>query len=127
MSKVEDISKADRAIKDLEVRINTIKTSLDVVEREIDVLSTAEVQLEENVNYLKRKHVIALAVEYKKSKVGLTDIRNRLILLKNDRENVRRAYAESEAALHNAKKYYDKLLKGNENNVLRGNFGRKDG
>lgn len=125
VSKQEQLVKADRAIKDAEIRLRTIKASLYAVEREIDVLSTVESQLEENLNYLKRKNIIALAVEYKKAKADLKAARTRLSLIRGDKEKLRKEFVEGESILENCKKAYDLIVKGPENNVILGKFRKK--
>jgi chromosome segregation ATPase len=119
-----ELEKADRIVRDTEIKLRTIKTALDGIEGEIQQLTTLENELEENLKFLKKKNIIALAQEYRKAKEDLTKTKNRLAMLRIDSSNVGRALGDCQAYLQKAKEAYAKLLKGNDN-VIRGNFGRK--
>jgi hypothetical protein len=119
-----ELEKADRLVKDADVKLRTINTALEGVNREIQQLVAVEVQLEENLQFLKKKNIIALAQEYKKGKEDLMKTKNRLSMLRIDHSNISRAQVDCEAYLQKAKQSYAKLLKG-DNNVVRGKFGRK--
>lgn len=127
MSKKDELEKADRAIKDAEQRLRAVKNSLEAIEKEVDILSTLETQLEANVKFLKKKNIIALAAEYKKAREDLIKTKTRLGLIKTDREKIRNIYHEIELAIFKAKQSYDENIKESENNVIRGKFGRQDG
>jgi chromosome segregation ATPase len=119
-----ELEKADRIVKDTEIKLRTIKVALDGIDAEIQQLNTLEAELEENLQFLKKKNIIALAQEYKKAKEDLTKTKNRLAMLRIDAANVGRAFGDCEAYLKKAKEAYAKLLKGSDN-VVRGNFGRR--
>lgn len=127
MSRKDELEKADRAIKDAEQRLRAVKNSLEAIEKEVDILSTLETQLEANVKFLKKKNIIALAAEYKKAREDLIKTKTRLGLIKTDREKIRNIYHEIELAIFKAKQSYDESIKESENNVIRGKFGRQDG
>lgn len=125
MGIVQDRDKADRAIKDAQIRLNTVKTNLDAIQKEIDTLLPIEATLEENVKFLKKTKVIALADEFRKAKAELAKTRIRLTILQNDRERFRKAFSDVEIYLAEAIKKYKELADIGDNNVVRGKFGRK--
>lgn len=126
MGRTEDLARIDRSLKDGEIRLRTVKTNLDALDREISILNTLESELVENVKCLKTKQIIAKAAEYKKAKEDLAKTRARLIGLKNDREHFRKAHAEVEFVMNKAREELEKIQKNGDNNVLHGKFGRKE-
>jgi hypothetical protein len=110
-----------------EIRFNTIKISLDGIEREIDILTTLEIQLEQNLLYLRKKKIIALALEFRKAKEDLNKTKDRLKFLRIGREEHRRAYRDADINVKILRVRYAKLLRVPEENVVHGKFGRKDG
>lgn len=127
MSRKDDLERADRIIKDAEIRLRTVKVTLEAIEKEVDQLTAVEKQLEANVKFLKKKNIIALAVEYKKAKEDLTKAKARLTMIKNDREKIRQTYHDTELLIFNAKEAYEQAMKDATNNVVQGKFGRKNG
>lgn len=127
MSIVQDLDKADRAIKDLSIKLSTVKMNLDAIQREIDTVSSVETALEDNVRFLKKNKIVAMAEEYRKAKSELVKTRIRMTCLQNDRERYRKAYREVELLLEDAQKKYGEIQSIGDNNVVRGKFGRKNG
>ena len=127
MGKTEDLAKLSVAAKDIEQRMFSVKTSMDVIKKELDFLTTLEEQLDSNVRYLKKVKIIALASEYKKAREDLKKTKTRLGQIKGDLGNNERAHKELEAMLKKNKEVYDKLSKTSDNNVLQGKFGRRNG
>lgn len=127
MGKLVELEKLDKAIKDGEIRFKTVKTNIESLDKEITILETLEDQLNQNVNCLKQKNIIAIATEFKKAKEDLIKTRIRMSALKNDRELLRKACKDVESLLNKTKKDLEKLQKSGDNNVLKGNFGRKNG
>jgi len=127
MDKSEDISKLDRAIKDAEIRIKTILVNIDAIAKEIDLLSNQEKTLEDNIRCLKKSRIIAIAQEFKKSKVELQRIKTKTLSLRNEKEHFTKTTNDMENFIKENKKRLDKLQSNNENNVLQFNRGNKDG
>jgi hypothetical protein len=124
MGKQEELTKIDRIIKDSEIRLRTFKVNADTIQKEIDFISNVESQLNDNIAYLKRVKIVALAAEYKKAKEDLKKTKNRLLQLKSDKAINDKAHKETMAFIEKNKEIYDKLTKQNENNVLQGKFGK---
>ncbi len=127
MSKQIELEKLDRAIRDGEIRLQTVNVNIGSLTKEIDTLTNLEIQLEENLKFLKQRNIIAKADDFKKAKEDLVKTRTRLISLKNDRENFKKAADNVQVVMTKAKEDIDKLRKNGDGNVLHGTFGRKDG
>lgn len=124
MSKKVELEELDRAIRNGEIRLCTVNANIGSLTKEIEHLDTLEMQLEENVKVLKKNNIIAIATEYKKAKEDLAKTRTRLISLKNDRENFKKAADDVKKVMEKAKEDIEKLKKV-DSNVLHGTFGRK--
>ena len=122
MSYLQELDRLERTIKEAEIRLKQIKSSMDVMEKEIDQLTSLEAQLEQNLNFLKKKHVIALAAEFRKAKISLTNTKNRLAFLRIDRENVRRAHADTEMFIFKCQESYVTTMNSSANNVINVDF-----
>jgi predicted nucleic acid-binding Zn-ribbon protein len=118
MSKAEDITRLDRAIKDAQIRIRTILTNVEALNKEIDILATKGSNLEENVKCLKKNKIIAMAQEFKKSKDELKRIHVRIITLTNDRDRFVKTSDDMQQFIEKTQKDLDKLQDSNNNNVL---------
>ncbi len=126
MSHTEDLKKIDRVIKDAEIRIKTMKTSIDAIDKELISISVFRQTLEDNVKCLKTNKVIALATEYKKAKEELKRTKFRIGSLENDRKHFASVLKEAEILLRKSKEDIEKLNSVGDNNVLQ--FpGKKDG
>lgn len=125
VSKQEDLIKLDRNIKDAESKLKTFKNNLDIVQKEVDLLSSMERKLQENIDFLKKNKTVAIAEEYKKSKENLKKTKVRLGQLKNDLSLNDKASLEIESYIKQNREAYDKLSKQGDNNVLQGKFGKR--
>lgn len=126
MSKKAEMEKLDRAIKDGEIRLMTVNSNIVLLTREINTLVELEAKLEENVACLKKRNIIAIAIEFRKSKDDLKRAKARLSLAKGEKEAFAKASSALEKALDRAKEDLDKLKKISDNNVVQGKFRRKE-
>lgn len=125
MSRSDELAKIDRAIKDAEIRIRTVQTSLVALSKEISEVTALEYTLLENLKCLKKKQVIAIASEYKKAKEELRKAQLRLTMLNNDKEHYMKSLKDAENFLNLAKADYIRMSNLMEKNVLK--FRKKDG
>lgn len=126
MSKVVEIEKLDRAIRDGEIRIRTVQSNIEQLSKEIEAITTLQEQLEDNLKCLKKKNITVIATEFKKAKEDLAKSKTRLTVLGNERENFKKAADNAKVVMEKAKEQLEKLKKSDDN-VLTGKFGRKDG
>jgi hypothetical protein len=125
MGKTEELTKIDRAIKDCELRLKTFEANISTLKKEVDFLLNMEKQLSENIAYLKKIKVIALAKEFKDAREDLKKTKIRILQLKSDLVINEKAYKDVEKILEKNKESYDKFAKQDDNNVVQGKFGRK--
>lgn len=125
MNKKEELEKLEKAIKDGEIRLNTIKNNVDILDKEINTLTHLEVQLEANLKCLKKKNIVAMASEFKKAKEDLKKTRVRMIVAKNEREDFKKATEATNYVIAKAKEDIEKVKNFGENNVLYAIFRRK--
>jgi chromosome segregation ATPase len=119
----QDLERLGHAIKDAEARLKVFGQTLDGIAKEIEDLEEVVELLTENLVFLKKKNVIALAAEFKKGTNDLNKAKAKIAKVRIDRENILRAAKEVEEYLLKTKTDYAKILKG-PNNILA--FRRKD-
>jgi chromosome segregation ATPase len=123
----EELAKIDRTIKDSEIRIRTVKSSIDVIDAEIELVSRLQDNLKENVKCLKSKKIVAIAIEFKKAREELERAKKRITALNSDRAHFNKALKETEAVLKQARIDYERMESAAENNVLHFKSEKKDG
>jgi hypothetical protein len=124
MSKQDDLSKLEIAIKDAELRLEVFNRNIGVIQKEIELLLAVQKQLEENIVQLKKPKVTAMAIEYKKAKEEFKKTKVRLSYLNIDKSANEKAYLEVKFSLEKAQETYKELEKKGENNVIHGKFGK---
>lgn len=127
MSKIEQLDKLDKAIKDGEIRLKSIEINVEQIYKEIAVLEPRKNELQQNIEFIKSGEALPIAHEYKKTKSELSKTTARLILIKSDYRKAVQACKDVEEILQKFKKDYEDLVKTSENNVLRPNFGGNRG
>jgi chromosome segregation ATPase len=126
MGKDREIADANRAIANAEVSRAEISEEVQKIDKEIFHLNTTEALLINNINYLKKNKVIAMAREFKKASDDLKMARTRLNILKNDQKTAKKALENAEKLLQQLRKKHITLLRSYSDNVLRGNFGSRN-
>jgi septal ring factor EnvC (AmiA/AmiB activator) len=127
VSKIEELDKLDKAIKDADIRLKSIQSAIEQIDKEISVLGPRKTELEQNIQFHKKQDTIPIAHEYKKSKSELSKIKARLILINADRGRAKQACIDIEQIIEKFKRDHLELIKTSENNVLRPIFGGKHG
>lgn len=127
MSKIQEIDKLDKAIKDAEIRLKSIRTSIEQIDKEIAVLTPLKLQLEQNLEFLKKNDTVPIAQEYKKSKSELNRTSIRLSAITWDRGKAFDASVAIDNIIDKFKSDREKLVIKSENNILKVNFGGKRG
>jgi predicted nucleic acid-binding Zn-ribbon protein len=125
VSRVDELAKLEKSIKEAEVRLRAIQINMDAMDVEIRKISAIECTLIENVKILKAQQIIALAQEYKKAKEELRRVQLRLVVFRNDKEQLNKALSDVNNYLQVQRFHIQKILKEGENNVLK--FRRRDG
>jgi len=127
MSKIEELDKLDKAIKDADIRLKSIQAAIEGIDKEISVLAPRKSELEKNLEFHKKSGTVPLAHEYKKSKAEFTKIKVRLNLITSDRLKAIDACKQVEEIIDKFKRDHMELLRTSEDNVLRVLFGARRG
>ena len=125
MGKTSDLDKLNQVIEDAEKRVKTLQNSIDAINKEIGALITFEITLEENIKCLKRKQIVAIAQEFKKTKEELKKTRQKMGELSNDKEHFIKASKDVHGLIKKTKDDLEKLQKSS--NVLTFKSRRTDG
>ena len=124
MNKQIELERLDRAIKDSNIRACTVKNNIDILDRDIANMDELEQTLEENIQVLKQQKIVAIAEEFKKAKEELAKTRVRLITLRNEREDYRKALNNVHQVIQQSLEAIEKIKRDGDNNVVRANFGK---
>lgn len=124
IDKFKDIDRLEYAIKNLETQLIVYGANLSGIDKELARLNIVEAELETNLAFLKKKKIIALALEYKKIKDHLSHIKKRKSIVLTDKQNIEKAH---EATLETIQRLKERLesLKENSNNIIEVDFTKK--
>jgi peptidoglycan hydrolase CwlO-like protein len=126
MAKADELEKNSATIHDANKRLAQVTKLVYDIDQEIVYLQNCIETLEENIKCLKKNRIIAMATEFKKAKNDLETARNRVGLLKKDRDTSVKALRHTELFIKKAIENYQNLLRSFNNNVVRGNFGSRN-
>lgn len=127
MNKNEELDKLDCAIKDCEIKLKSVQSNIEQIDKEIDALRPRQAELEQNIEFHKKSNTVPLAQEYKKAKNELSKTKARLILITSDRKKSDEACKQIQQVIEKFKRDYSNLIATSENNVLRVLFGGRRG
>lgn len=125
-SKLDELDKLNRAIADAEIRLKSIQSAVENIDKEIAVLSPRKMELEQSIEFRKQSNAIPIAQEYKKTKSELSKVTARLILISADQKKAIQACKDIEQIIEKFKKDQYELIKTSDDNVLQ-LFGAKRG
>jgi chromosome segregation ATPase len=127
VTKIEELDRLDRAIKDCDIKLKSILSNIEQIDKEIAVLAPRKLELEKNIEFHKKSTTIPIAQEYRKTKAELSKVTARLIFIRADYGKAVEASKQVEEIIEKFKRDHLELLKTSENNLLTPNFGRKNG
>ncbi len=127
MTLIQELDLLNRAIKDNDIRLYSIKAGIDQLDKEIAVLTPRKKELEQNLEFLKKQETIPLAQEFKKTKAELSKTVSRLNTITADRAKAHQAALTAEQIIAKFKRDHANLVISSENNILKGNFGGRRG
>jgi predicted nucleic acid-binding Zn-ribbon protein len=127
VNKNEELDRLKRAIMDSEIRLKSVQSNIEQIDKEIDVLRPRQAELERNIEFHKKSNTVPLAQEYKKAKVELSKTKARLILITSDRKKSDDACKQIQQVIEKLKRDHLDLIATSDNNVLRVLFGAKRG
>ena len=127
MSRIVELDMLNRAIKDAEIRLGSVKSAVEQIDKEIASLTPRKEELERNLEFLKQSTTIPLAQEFKRTRAELSKTRIRLANITSDRTKANDAIIAITEIIAKFKKDYEEMIIKSENNILRGSFGGSNG
>lgn len=109
-----------------EHRMNSIKITLQGLQKDLDILIQIEQQLIDNLYHLKQSKVVALAFEYKKAKDDLAKARHKIKYISTELLYNEKLLSNSASYLNKLKEKYEEILRGPTRKVITAEFGKKD-
>lgn len=85
-----DVSKLNRELSSYKIRLSTIQIHLNMVDAELESLKTLKARAEENLSFLKKAKLVAVAAQFKKGKEEIEKYTNRIRFLEGDKINFMR-------------------------------------
>ncbi len=125
MNKLLELAQADKELKEISAKVETIRFHLQSLESNIALLNSVRIEFEQNLAVLKTEKLIAAINEYKKIKEDHQTVLNRLYVLRIDQGNHVLALERAEKMLLEAKERYAILFSNQDAKIIRGNFGRQ--
>jgi flagellar biosynthesis chaperone FliJ len=68
MSKIDELDKLDKTLKDAELHLKSIESTMEKIDKELVSLSARKTELENNMAFHKKENTIPIVNEYRKSK-----------------------------------------------------------
>lgn len=127
--KSEEANRLSCALIEAEIRLRTVKTQIIGIDKEISIINSIEANLVENIQWLIKEKIIAVALEFKKAREDLKTARNRRAFLDIDKNSCLKVQKDLESAYNKVKLEYERALAGrySPHNVIQIDFVRKDG
>lgn len=123
MSKTEQLDKLAQTIKEADLHLSTIVSTMDKIDKELAALGSRRIELEGNLAFHKRPNTIPLVNEHRKSRTELAKIVTRMNLVTADRLAAIRALVGTREVIEKFKLAHSELY--NQNNTVMGTFGVK--
>ena len=125
MSTTADVEHARKELEFFEGRVIAISSDLHHLTKELQSYMVNEHALSENLEFLRRRKVVASAAEFKKVRYHLAVISDRVKLLKADTDALRAVYHSTQDKTEKAKDNFNKALASLGDNVIEVQFGKK--
>lgn len=123
MGTQQELDRLEATIKDAQSQAKVFVMTLDGIKADLMKFEALQCILEENIDFLKTKHIIALATEYKKAKEDLATVKTKMAKARIDRDKISDALKQTQEYLTKAREAYAITLRGPQN-IL--HFRRKD-
>lgn len=126
MNKIIDLDLATRDLKEAQDRFEAMQAHVFKVSNEIALLEHVEKNLLENISILKSRHIITVAVEYKKAKDDLNKVYTNLMMLKLNKNSLEHSAKQAAKFLDDCKERHAHNLRNQGSKVIEVDFGRKN-
>lgn len=126
MNKIVDLDISERDLKDATDRFEALQSHVFKTANEIALVEHVRKNLEENISILKARHIITVAVEYRKAKEDLVKLLNNLTMLKLNKNGLEHSTAQARKYMEDCREKYLQVLSVQGSRVIEVDFGRKD-
>ena len=126
MNNLIDLELAEKDVKDAQDRLEGLQAHVYKIHNEIALLLHIEKQLLENISILKSRHIITVAIEYRKAKEDLRKIYSNLTMLKLNKNSLEHSVKQAEKFLSDCREKHSQVVARPASRVIEVDFGRKD-
>jgi predicted nucleic acid-binding Zn-ribbon protein len=126
MNKVIDLDLATRDLKEAQDRFESLQAHVFKVGNEIALLEHIEKNLLENISVLKSRHIITVAVEYKRAKDDLSKIYSNMLMLKLNKNSLEHSTKQASKFLDECRERHANIMFSQGARVIEVDFGRKN-
>ena len=102
MNKLVDLNLAERDLKEAQDRFDALQAHVFKTDNEIALLLHIEKNLIENINVLKSRQIITIAIEYKRAKDDLGKIYSNLLMLRLNKNSLEHSVKQAGRERHTA-------------------------
>lgn len=126
MNKLVDLDIAEKDLKESTDRFEAIQAHVFKTDNEIALVEHVRKNLEENISILKARHIITVAVEYRRAKEDLVKLLNNLTMLKLNRNSLEHSTAQAKKYMDECRERYLAAISVQGSRVIEVDFGRKN-
>lgn len=126
MENLIDIDSTEREFNEATSRLDALQAHLHNIEEEITIVLHLKQHLEANISILKSRHIITVAIEYKKIREELDKLYSKLTMLRINKNNLGHAVDQARKILLERREKYLVALEHCTPRVIEGNFRRKN-
>lgn len=125
MNKLVDLDIAERDLKDATDRFEALQAHVFKTSNEIALVEHVQKNLEENISILKARHIITVAVEYKRAKDDLAKLHNNLTMLKLNRNSLEHSSEQARKFMEDCREKYLHAISNQGSRVIEVDFRSK--
>jgi|ERR1035437_565945 predicted nucleic acid-binding Zn-ribbon protein len=126
MNKIIDLDLATRDLKEAQDRFDALQAHVFKVSNEIALLEHIEKNLLDNISVLKSRHIITVAVEYKRAKNDLGKIYSNMLMLKLNKNSLEHSVKQASKFLDECRERHLDTVLSQGARVIEVDFGRKN-
>jgi len=126
MNKLVDLNITEKEFKDASDRFEALQAHVFKTCNEIALVEHVKKNLQENISILKARHIITIAVEYKRAKDDLVKLHNNLTMLKINRNSLEHSTEQARKFMEECRERHLHAMSIQASRVIEVDFGRKD-
>jgi hypothetical protein len=126
MSKSTELNTFERESKEATDRFESLQAYIRAIYNDISLAEFVKKNLEENIHILKSRHIIPVAVEYRKAKEDLEKVLKNLHSMEVTKNNLESSAIKARKFMVECRDRYLACIETQTCKVIEGNFGRND-